>query len=159
MHAAHTIHACIAYPLCCLCLSLQACENGGGANIYGIGSVDSAQISDVSTSDWTFTMSYNNTAQAKITHVAYTLATSGGTQFTFTSEQPASTYVSWCFSFSMQLYYTSWVYCICLLCDSTKVPCSCVVLIIVCSNTQLHPKIFAKVSFLPLNMADNAIMW
>ena len=138
------MHACIAYPLCCSCLSLQACQNGGGKNIFGIGSVNSAQIGDVA-SDWKFTMTYSNAGQGKTTHVAYTLATSGGTQFTFTGESPPNTYVSWCSSFSMQLYYTSWVYCICLLCDSTKVPCSCVVLIIVCSNTQLHPKIFAKV--------------
>ena len=74
---------------------MQACQYGGGTNVFGIGSVNSAQISDVSTSDWTFTMTYTNAAQAKTTHVAYTLATSGGTQFTFTSEDPASTYVSW----------------------------------------------------------------
>ena len=77
---------------------MQACQDGGGANVYGIGSVNSAQIGDVSTSDWTFTMSYSNAAQRKVCHVAYTLATSGGTQFTFTSENPLNTYVSWCLS-------------------------------------------------------------
>ena len=129
---------CIAYPFCCSCLSLQACQNGGGDLIFGIGSMNSAQIGDVSTSDWNFTMIYTNAAQGKTTHVAYTLATSGGTRFTFTSELPANTYVSWCSSFSIQLYYTSWVYCIWSYSIATL------------------PSPFP---FLPLNMADNAITW
>ena len=100
------MHVCIAYPFCCSCLSLQACQNGGGTNVYGIGSVNSAQIGDVSTLDWTFTMSYSNAAQGKTAHVSYTLATSGGTRFTFTSEDPANTYVSWC-SFFIACSYTT----------------------------------------------------
>ena len=80
------------------CLSLQACQNGGGYNVFGIGSVNSAKIGDVSTSDWTFTMSYSNAAQGKAAFVFYTLAATSETQFTFVSEDPANTYVSWCLS-------------------------------------------------------------
>ena len=80
------------------CLSLQACQNGGGANVFGIGSVNSAQISDVSTSDWTFTISYTNAAQGKAARVSYTLAATSGTKIAFISEDPANTYVSWCVS-------------------------------------------------------------
>ena len=76
-------------------MSLQACMDGGGANVFGIGSVNSAKIGDVSTSDWTFTMSYTNAAQGKTAHVSYTLAATSGTKFAFTSEDPVSTYVSW----------------------------------------------------------------
>ena len=81
--------------LCCPCLSAQACQDGGGPNVFGIGSVNSAQISDVSTSDWTFTMSYSNAAQGKAARVSYTLAATSGTKFAFTSESPVNTYVSW----------------------------------------------------------------
>ena len=74
--------------------------DGGGTNVFGIGSVNSAQMGDVSTSDWTFTMSYNNSVQEKISFVSYTLAATSGTQFTFTSEDPDNTYVSWCSFFN-----------------------------------------------------------
>ena len=99
------VHPCrlVRLPLCAfypLCLSLQTCEDGGGPNVFGIGSVDSAQMGDVNTSDWTFTMSYSNAQQAKTSHVAYKLATSGGTQFSFISESPPNTYVSCCLSIS-----------------------------------------------------------
>ena len=86
---------------------MQACQDGGGANVFGIGSVNSTHIGDVSTSDWKFTMSYSNVVQTKKSSVAYTLATSGGTQFTFTSEDPTSTYVSWFSFISIQLHYTT----------------------------------------------------
>ena len=75
--------------------------NGGGVNVFGIGSVISASIGDVSTSDWTFTMSYNNAQQAKMSHVTYKLDASGGTRFAFISESPANTYVSCCLSYSL----------------------------------------------------------
>ena len=68
--------------------------DGGGANVFGIGSVKSAQFGDVSTSDWTFKMSYSNSVQKKVSEVSYTLAATTGTQFTFISENPADTYVS-----------------------------------------------------------------
>ena len=105
MYTAHSTTVCVlhtltAYPLWCPCLSAQVCQDGGGPNVFGIGSVNSAKIGDVSASDWTFTMSYTNTAQGKTAHVSYTLATSGGTQFTFVSEDPANTYVSWCLSWA-----------------------------------------------------------
>ena len=85
----------------CLCLSLQACLTDGGANVFGIGSVNSASISDVSTSDWTFTMSYSNSEQAKMSYVTYKLDASGGTRFAFISEFPTNTYVSCCLSYSL----------------------------------------------------------
>ena len=100
----YTAHHCLctAYLDCLsivlLCLSLQACQDGGGASVFGIGSVNSAQIGDVSTSDWTFTMSYTNAAQGKAAHVSYTLAATSETQFTFVSEDPVNIYVSWCLS-------------------------------------------------------------
>ena len=100
----YTAHHCLctAYLDCLsivlLCLSLQACQDGGGANVFGIGSVNSAQIGDVSTSDWTFTMSYTNAVQGKAAHVSYTLAATSETQFTFVSEDPVNIYVSWCLS-------------------------------------------------------------
>ena len=65
-------------------------------NWFGIGSVSSAQIGDVFTTDWTFTMSYSNAQQSKMSRVAYKFAASGGTQFTFTDKKPANTYVSRC---------------------------------------------------------------
>lgn len=61
-----------------------------------IGSMDSAQMSDVSTSNWTFTVMYTNAAQDKRSLMIYTLARSLGTQFSFTKEDPPNTYVSWC---------------------------------------------------------------
>ena len=102
------MHPCrlVRLPLCAfcpLCLSLQACEDGGGPNVFGIGSVDSAKMGDVSTSEWTFTMSYSNSEQYKASHVTYKLAASGATQFSFISEDPQSTYVSCCSFFSMHL--------------------------------------------------------
>ena len=96
----HTyVHPCrlVRLPLCAfcpLCLSLQACEDGGGPNVFGIASVDSAQFGDVFTYDWTFTMSYTNAQQAKASHATYLLDASGGTQFSFISEDPPNTYVS-----------------------------------------------------------------
>ena len=102
----HTyVHPCRLVRLslcafCPLCLFLQVCEDGGGPNVFGIGSVDSAQMGDVNTSDWTFTLSYSNAQQNKASHVTYKLATSGGTQFSFTSENPPNTYVSCRLSFS-----------------------------------------------------------
>ena len=42
---------------------------------------------------YTFTMSYSN--QNKQAHVTFTLDASGGTKFTFNSESPTNTYVSW----------------------------------------------------------------
>ena len=102
----HTyVHPCRLVRLslcafCPLCLSLQACEDAGGANVFGIASVDSAQISDVTTSGWTFTMSYTNAQQNKASHVTYKLAASGGTHFSFISESPPNTYVSCRLSFS-----------------------------------------------------------
>ena len=113
----HIAHHClctaylVTYLLCWPCLSLQACQDGGGTNVFGIGSVKSAQFRDVSTSDWTFKMSYSNSAQKKLAEVSYTLAATNGTQFTFISENPADTYVSWCSFFNLhtcryrQTYY------------------------------------------------------
>ena len=69
--------------------------------------MNSAQIGDVSTSDWTFKMTYGNTQQEKSSSMSYTLATSGETQFTFSSEDPDNTYVSWCSFFSIQLHYST----------------------------------------------------
>ena len=86
---------CTGYSLCCLRLSLQACQDAGGANIWGIGSVNSATMGDVTTSGYTFTISYSNTVQQKKALVSYTLDASGGTKFAFISENPANTYVSW----------------------------------------------------------------
>ena len=86
-----------------LCLSLQACQDGGGVNVFGIGSVDSAQLGEVTTSGWTFTISYSNSMQNKKCHVTYKRAASGGTQFNFISESPQSTYVRSCSFFSVHL--------------------------------------------------------
>ena len=69
--------------------------------MFGIASVTSASIGDVSTSDWTFMMSYSNAQQGKMSHVAYKLDASGGTRFAFISESPANTYVSCCLSYSL----------------------------------------------------------
>ena len=102
----HTfVHSCrlvrlLLCAFCPLCLFLQACQDGGEPLVFGIGSVDSAQFGDVTTSDWTFTMSYTNTQQNKASHVTYKLATSGGTQFSFISESPPNTYVSCSLSLS-----------------------------------------------------------
>ena len=102
----HTfVHSCrlvrlLLCAFCPLCLSLQACQDGGEPLVFGIGSVDSAQFGDVTTSGWTFTMSYTNTQQNKASHVTYKLATSGGTQFSFISESPPNTYVSCSLSLS-----------------------------------------------------------
>ena len=68
--------------------------------MFGIASVDSAQFGDVTTSGWTFTISYSNAQQKEASHVTYTLAASGGTQFRFISESPVNTYVSCCLFFS-----------------------------------------------------------
>ena len=87
-------------PFFCLRLSLQGCQSDGGDGWWGIASVTSAQMGDVTTSDWTFTMSYTNTQQHKASHVTYKLATSGQPQFSFISESPANTYVSCCLSIS-----------------------------------------------------------
>ena len=49
----HTfVHSCrlVRLPLCAfcpLCLSLQSCEDGGGPNVFGIASVDSAKMGDM----------------------------------------------------------------------------------------------------------------
>ena len=88
-----------------MCFSLQACQNDGGDNIWGIASVNSVLWGDVSTPGYTFTISYENKAQNKKSQVSYTLDTSGGTQFTVTGEQPANTYVSRCSFFSMCQFY------------------------------------------------------
>ena len=95
MQACQTASLCILSSVSVL---LQACQDGGEPNVFGIGSVDSAQFGDVTTSGWTFTMSYTNANKAS--HVTYKLATSGGTQFSFISESPENTYVSCCLSFS-----------------------------------------------------------
>ena len=87
-------------PFFCLRLSLQVCQSDGKEGWWGIGSVTSAKIGDVTTSGWTFTMSYTNAQQKKASHVSYKLAASGGTQFSFISESPANTYVSCCLSIS-----------------------------------------------------------
>ena len=67
----HTyVHPCrlVRLSLCAFCppcLSLQACEDGGGANVFGIASLDSATMGDVTKSGWTFTISYTNTQQKR----------------------------------------------------------------------------------------------
>ena len=71
--------------------------------MFGIASLDSATMGDVTTSGWTFTMSYSNAQQKKASHVTYKLATSGGTQFSFTKEDPPNTYVSCCSFFKVHL--------------------------------------------------------
>ena len=86
---------CTDYSLCYLCMmSLQVCQNDGGPNIFGVGSVNSATFGNVTKPGYTFTMSYSN--KDKIALVAFTLDASGGTRFTFNSEDPPNTYVS-CF--------------------------------------------------------------
>ena len=86
---------------CCLCLILQACQNGGDPNIFGIGSVTSAQMGDVTKSGWTFKMTYSNAD--KTSHVTYTFATSGKGQLSFINEDPPNTYVSCCSFFKVHL--------------------------------------------------------
>ena len=82
--------------MCCsYYVSLQACQTGGGFNVFGLGSMNSTQFGNVSASDWTFTMSYSNAQQGKACYVSYTLATTSGTQFYYISESPENTYVSW----------------------------------------------------------------
>ena len=73
---------------------MQACQTGIGANVFGIGTVDSADIGDVSEYGWTFKISYNNTVQNKNCEVTYTLAATSVTKFTFVTEDPPGTYVS-----------------------------------------------------------------
>lgn len=77
------------------CPYMQACQDGGGIDIFGIGSMDSAVMGDVTTPGYNFTMSYSNGTEGKTSHVTYTLDASGGTRFTFNNEVPADTYVSW----------------------------------------------------------------
>ena len=103
------------YSFCPLCLCLQACQDGGGANQFGIGTVDSAQMGDVTESGWTFTISYTNAQQHKASHVAYTFAASGG-QLTFTKEDPPNTYVSCCsfFSVHLRILHSSCIFYTCL---------------------------------------------
>ena len=100
-----SMQACqtVSLAFCPLCLSLQACEDGGGPNVFGIASLDSATMGDVTKSGWTFTISYTNTQQNKASHVTFKLATIGGTQFNFTSEDPPNTYVSCCSFFNVHL--------------------------------------------------------
>ena len=95
MQACQTASLCILSSVSVL---LQACQDGGEPNVFGIASVDSAQFGDVTASGWTFTMSYTNANKAS--HVTYKLAASGGTQLSFISESPTNTYVSCCLSFS-----------------------------------------------------------
>ena len=68
------------------------CQSDGKEGWWGIASVTSASFGEVTTSGWTFTMSYSNKQQSKASQVSYTLAASGGTQYTFTSEDPPNTY-------------------------------------------------------------------
>ena len=75
-------------------MSLQVCENDGAPNIFGVGSADSAQIRDVTTPGYTFTMSYSNLN--KQAQVSFTLDATGEKKFTFNSEDPQNTYAS-CF--------------------------------------------------------------
>lgn len=82
------------YSFCPLCLCLQACQDGGGTEQFGIGTVDSAQMGDVTESGWKFTISYDNKKQGKTSHVTYTFAASSKGQLSFISESPGSTYVS-----------------------------------------------------------------
>ena len=93
VHSVLHIHT-VYYHSVGVCLSLQGCQSDGKEGWWGIASVASATIGDVTTSVWTFTMSYSNSQQGKALHVTYTLAASGATQYTFTSESPPNTYVS-----------------------------------------------------------------
>ena len=144
-------HCTFICTYCCLRLSLQACQNAGDPNIFGIASVDSAKMGDVSTSDWTFTMSYSNLEQSKKCDVTYKLAASGGTQFSFTDEKPTSTYVSCCSFFSVHLcMYTALllhllnihVCCSCFL-DRVRAYCRSVMLVCYCTlilNCDTQPQ-------------------
>ena len=86
---------------CCLCLILQACQNAGDPNIFGIASLNSAQMGDVTESGWTFTISYSNAD--KKTSVTYNFGTNDVPQFSFIGEKPQNNYVSCCSFFSMHL--------------------------------------------------------
>ena len=85
---------------------MQACQTGTGANVFGIGTVNSAKIGDVTESGWTFKIFYNNTVQTKNCEVTYTLAATSGTTFTFVKEDPPSTYVS---LFFLVYAYSKWM--------------------------------------------------
>ena len=107
------LSACLLVLVCsvqcitvlCLRLSLQGCQSDGKDGWWGIASVKSAQMGEVTTSGWTFTISYSNAQQKKASHVSYTFSASGGTKLTFTKEDPKDTYVSCCSFFSTYVYY------------------------------------------------------
>lgn len=96
-----TLYMCAtSFTVLSVCLSLQSCESGGGANVFGIGSMNSASVGDVSTIDWEFTMSYSNAAQGMKCHVKYTFAASGS-NLVFIAESSPNVYVSCCSLYGM----------------------------------------------------------
>ena len=78
---------------------------GTGA-VFGIGTVDSADVGDVAKYDWGFTISYNNTAQGRYCEVIYNLAATSEAKLFFMEEDPPGTYVS---LFFLVYAYSKWM--------------------------------------------------